>query len=73
MKIFFSCLIVGLVTLIFGFGIGQQVGKQDSQKQIKELQTSLGVCENMWKLDKELFYPELCETVCIEKIKKMSC
>lgn len=73
MKTFFGCLFIGIVTFVWGIGIGQSIGKQDSQKQIKELQTSLGVCESMWKLDKELFYPELCQTVCAEEFEKMSC
>lgn len=73
MKTFFSCLFVGIVTLVFGIGIGQSIGKQDSQKQIEQLQRSLNHCENMWKLDASLFYPELCQTVCAEEFEKMSC
>lgn len=73
MKIFFSCLFVGIVTFVWGIGIGQTIGKQDNQKQIEQLQRSLNHCENMWKLDASLFYPELCQTVCAEEFEKMSC
>lgn len=73
MKTFFSCLFVGIVTFVWGIGIGQSIGKQDSQKQIEQLQKSLNHCENMWKLDASLFYPELCQTVCAEEFEKMSC
>lgn len=73
MKIFFSCLFVGIVTFVWGIGIGQTIGKQDSQKQIEQLQRSLNHCENMWKLDASLFYPDLCQTVCVEEFEKMSC
>ena len=73
MKTFFSCLFVGIITFVWGIGIGQSIGKQDSQKQIVELQRSLDHCENMWKLDASLFYPDLCQTVCAEEFEKMSC
>lgn len=73
MKTFFGCLFVGIVAFIFGIGIGQNIGKQDSQKQIEQLQKSLNRCENMWKLDASLFYPDLCQTVCAEEFEKMSC
>ena len=73
MKTFFSCLFVGIVTFVWGICIGQSIGKQGSQKQIEQLQRSLNHCENMWKLDASLFYPELCQTVCAEEFEKMSC
>lgn len=73
MKTFFGCLFIGIVTFIWGIGIGQNIGKQDSQKQIEQLQKSLNHCKNMWKLDASLFYPELCKTVCVEEFEKMSC
>lgn len=73
MKIFFGYLFVGIVALIFGIGIGQNIGKQDSQKQIEQLQKSLDYCETKWKLDAELFFPNLCKTVCVEEFEKMGC
>ena len=73
MKTFFGCLFIGIVTFVWGIGIGQSIGKQDSQKQIEQLQRSLNHCENMWKLDASLFYPDLCQTVCAEEFEKMSC
>lgn len=73
MKTFFGCLFIGIITFVWGIGIGQSIGKQDSQKQIEQLQRSLNYCENMWKLDASLFYPELCQTVCAEEFEKMSC
>ena len=73
MKTFFGCLFVGIVTLVWGIGIGQNIGKQDSQKQIEQLQKSLDYCETSLKLDAELFFPNLCKTVCVEEFEKMSC
>jgi len=73
MKTFLSCLFVGIVALVFGIGIGQNIGKQDSKKQIEQLQKSLDYCENGWKLDAEFFFPNLCKTVCVEEFEKMSC
>ena len=72
-KIFLSGIIAGTIMFIVGIGVGQQISKQDSQKQIEQLQRSLNHCENMWKLDASLFYPELCQTVCAEEFEKMSC
>lgn len=73
MKTFFGCLFIGMITFVWGIGIGQNIGKQDSQKQIEQLQKSLDYCETKWKLDAELFFPNLCKTVCVEEFEKMSC
>ena len=73
LRIFFSCLFTGIIMFAFGIGLGQEIGKQGSQKQIVELQKSLDYCETMWKLDAELFFPNLCKTVCVEEFEKMSC
>ena len=30
-------------------------------------------CQTLWELDVDLFYPELCQTVCVEEFEKMAC
>lgn len=73
MKTFFGCLFIGIVSFVFGIGLGQEIGKQNSQRQIEQLQKSLDYCETGWKLDAELFFPNLCKTVCVEEFERMSC
>lgn len=57
MKTFFGCLFIGIVTFVWGIGIGQNIGKQDSQKQIEQLQTAL----------------DTCKTTCAKEFEKMGC
>lgn len=61
--------IIILLMMIICFNLGRMIGKTDCKVVTDELQR----CEMLWKLDVDLFYPELCKTVCVEEFEKMAC
>lgn len=70
-------LVIGIsLSLVLAIFFGRWTAKQEYITQINrinKLQDALDVCQNMWKLEKDLFFPELCQTVCVEEFEKMSC
>ena len=66
-------MVILILVCVFSFCFGMCVNQLYHKTEIKQVQTALDVCENMWKLNAELFYPELCKTVCAEEFEKMGC
>ena len=70
-------LIIGIsLSLVLAMFFGRWTAKQEyitNINRVEELKTALDTCENMWKLEKDLFFPELCQTVCVEEFEKMHC
>ena len=62
---------VGLV-LLCGW-LGERNGIRKSAEEINALQKRVEYCETGWRLDAELFFPNLCKTVCVEEFEKMGC
>ena len=65
-----------LISMILAMFFGRWTAKQEyitNINRVEELKTALDTCENMWKLEKDLFFPELCQTVCVEEFEKMHC
>lgn len=65
-----------LISMTLAMFFGRWTAKQEyitNINRVEELKTALDTCENMWKLEKDLFFPELCQTVCVEEFEKMSC
>lgn len=65
-----------LISMTLATFFGRWTAKQEyitNINRVEELKTALDTCENMWKLEKDLFFPELCQTVCVEEFEKMSC
>lgn len=72
MKWFMTFIMTFLMMCIW-FGLGQIVGKIDYNKELETANIKLEKCQTLWKLDVDLFYPELCKTVCVEEFEKMGC
>lgn len=69
----FSFCMFYIFVMAFCFGMGFKYAKTEYKYKLDSAQTRLQNCENMWKLDVNLFYPELCKTVCVEEFEKMAC
>jgi len=69
----FITFIMTFLTMCICFRLGQIVGKIDYNKELETANVKLEKCQTLWKLDVDLFYPELCQTVCVEEFEKMAC
>lgn len=69
----FIIFIMTFLVMCICFELGQIVGKIDYNKELEIANIKLEKCQTLWKLDVDLFYPELCKTVCIEEFEKMAC
>lgn len=59
--------------MVICFKLGQITGRIDYNKELETANVKLEKCQTLWKLDADLFYPELCQTVCVEEFEKMAC
>lgn len=69
----FVTFIMTFLTMVICFKLGQITGKIDYNKELETANIKLEKCQTLWKLDADLFYLELCQTVCVEEFEKMSC
>lgn len=72
-KFFIFDIIVGLLLLSAAFGIGLKISKNYNEEQLINLQNKLDFCETGWKIDMDLFFPGLIESICEKEFEKMSC
>jgi len=65
--------ILGILILSAFFMYGRWTGHMDYHEKLIQAQREVQTCENLWKLDVDFFYPELCKRVCAEEFENMGC